>query len=64
MVSWVGIAGAGTGTKATALHRPPHPTDVLTSKRDSAHRLSLIINSPPPSPKGRALGWIDAKEDD
>lgn len=62
MVSWVGIAGAGTVTKATALHRPPHPSDVLTSKRKRQHRIGAV--KPPPLPKGRALGWIDAKEDD
>ena len=32
MVVWVGIAWAGTDTAATALHRPPRLSDLLTCK--------------------------------
>ena len=31
MVLWAGIAGAGMGTRATALHRPPCLCEILSS---------------------------------
>jgi hypothetical protein len=55
MVLWVGIVGAGTGTKATALHRLSCPSDLLTIRQFVYNRRGWLIPLQKQAPRGRAL---------